>query len=740
MRGKKMKAILVLGLTLFLVIGLSIEFYSVQVMADSDFATELAVAIGVDPADLIAATFSVDEVAGAVVSGSVGFLAPIEGNTFVMISSGNAQPIEFYDGWVGTPTDTLGVINENPNGTGPSGEPACDIATLNLTLSVPEWANSLSFNFRFMSEEYPYWVGKDFNDFFSCLLDGKNIAFDTEDNIINVNNNFFDGTISTEGTVFNATTVLLTSKAPVTGGTTVELDFIVSDVSDEWLDSAVFLDNFRFGTKEIEAPTTEPTQEEYSLTVDVEGDGAVELSASGPYAFGETVELTAVPDAGWVFSGWSGDLSGSANPTSIIMDDNKNAIANFNIETTPVEDTTDPIAEAGTDQTAVTDSTVNFNAEGSSDNVGITKYEWDFGDGTTGVGVTTTHTYKEPGNYLVTLTVEDEAENTATDSCMITVEASEIAAEEVEREPRSLSTVAQVALVGTAAVAASAAAASSGSVGQTINSAVSKLPIPDWLKDFLQLYGEDVFETVDKTELAAMEEVPLISKGELASISISAVAMTIVFCFVEANGLPDFLNPSVLVAVIPYVLLAVLMENVVEVFAEAVCARVCRVYRQVKLWLYGFALFLVSSLLLRFPTGSPIITRYQSGQISERQKGLIILSKLLILLTLTFPFAGLYMLGFTILGDTGLLMTLMIVFYYSIPLKPIVGKVVFDYKKWASLLALVSTGALFFSFALNLLPHIVYLVAGVVSLVLVAFSLYLLSKSPSEITKPTSNV
>jgi len=99
----------------------------------------------------------------------------------------------------------------------------------------------------------------------------------------------------------------------------------------------------------------------------------------------------------------------------------------------------------------------------------------------------------------------------------------------------------------------------------------------------------------------------------------------------------------------------------------------------------------------------------------------------------------LYMLGFTILGDAGLLMTLMTVFYYFIPLKPIVGKVVFDYQKVVSLLALVATGILFFSFALNLLPHIVYLAAGVISVVLGVISLYLLSKSPSEITKPTSN-
>lgn len=1519
-----MKTVLGLGVALFLVIGLTTEFYATRVTADPDLASELAAAMGVNLADLVDATFSVDEQAGAVVSGTVGFLTPIEGDTFVMISSGTAQPMEFPDGWAGTPTDVLNVINGNPNGTGPSGELACDIATLNLTLNVPEWANSLSFNFQFMSDEYPKFLYEEYNDYFSCLLDGTNIAFDTENNIINVNNNFFNPYVSTEGTAFNATTVLLTSKAQVTGGTTVKLDFIVGDVADEILDSAVFLDNFHFSTEEIEDATTEPTgtgagyvvfeeahlpiytvrdnpayeateaysefadhlidngyivstinpgtaidsdvlapvdvlvicapqnsystaeidaietwvkgggrlllisewgslgavtstiasrfnvtlkldtirdtdenldptqdyrlyydganllshpitagvtrveiygsdgivsepageiplivtdldgtgtwddyspalgvsvmsafdggtagsgrlvvitdsniwdsacdkdndtvidfydsdnevlalntidwlapdineppvaffadspyssvntgenitfdasgsydpdglitsyfwdfddgtndtgetvihaygeegvynvtltvtdnkgenasaslikivsdvptpvhnldtgldyptiqaaidapetlaghtvfvdsgtyhetvdvtkpislvgedrgntvidgdgaltviavssdgvsisgftvtgshgeqgqggggivvfgvgnvqinnvvvcnseadwgvhlvpgshdvnitgtdiidnsrgglllnanqrvnvsgnsisnngeagisigssslntvsgnnisnnggvgvyldeshdntfhhnnfidnptqvsnqnsalgnlwddgsegnywsdysgtdsnsdgigdtayiidennrdnypvmptfQKEYTLTVTIVGSGSVTKNPDqASYVYNTSVTLTAIPDSNWTFSGWSGDMSGSANPITIIMNEDKSVTATFTrvntpphqpqlsvtsltvgnndnlavtvtgptpadpegdsvtytyrwfvdagtgefvddeaagrgdhtgnvvsaedtsvgdvwkVEVTPtdengatgpyavatwqvasdttkpladsgqdqtvdeensvtfsgsgswdndeivsyvwtftdvtpktltgmnptynftnpgvyvitlnvtdaegnwntdtctitVKDITPPIAEAGMNQTSATDSTVSFDAGGSSDNVGINKYEWDFGDGTTGTGKNVTHTYKEAGNYTVTLTVEDEAGNRITDSCIITVEMAS-ASEEVEREPRSLYSVALVAVFGSAVVVASSIAASSGTLGLAIHSAVSKLPIPDWLKDFLRLYGKDVFETVDRKKLAAMKKAPLISKGEMVSILISATTMTVVFCFIEANGLPRFLNPSVLVVIVPYVLLAVLMENVVEVFAEALCARICKVYRQVKLWLYGFTLFLISSLLFGFPTGSPIITRYQSGKISNRKKGLLITTKLLMLLTLALPFAGLYMLGFTILGDTGLLMTLMTVFYYCIPLKPIVGKAVFDYKKWLSVLALVSTGILFFGFALNLLPHIVYLVTGAVSLVLVTITLYLLSK------------
>jgi PKD repeat protein len=52
---------------------------------------------------------------------------------------------------------------------------------------------------------------------------------------------------------------------------------------------------------------------------------------------------------------------------------------------------------------------VEFDASGSSDDVGIFSYEWDFGDGTTGNGINLTHVYTAPGTYDVTLTVTDNA-------------------------------------------------------------------------------------------------------------------------------------------------------------------------------------------------------------------------------------------------------------------------------------------------------------------------------------------
>ena len=64
------------------------------------------------------------------------------------------------------------------------------------------------------------------------------------------------------------------------------------------------------------------------------------------------------------------------------------------IAQTNLVDALPPLAEAGTDQKVLFGTSVQFNASGSSDDLFILGYEWDFSVGTIGTGVTVSHQYE----------------------------------------------------------------------------------------------------------------------------------------------------------------------------------------------------------------------------------------------------------------------------------------------------------------------------------------------------------
>jgi len=66
---------------------------------------------------------------------------------------------------------------------------------------------------------------------------------------------------------------------------------------------------------------------------------------------------------------------------------------------------------------------INFNASQSRPAPGrtIRSFQWDFGDGTTGTGQTTSHAYANTGTFTVLLTVTDDAGRTAVATQSVTV-------------------------------------------------------------------------------------------------------------------------------------------------------------------------------------------------------------------------------------------------------------------------------------------------------------------------------
>jgi hypothetical protein len=67
-----------------------------------------------------------------------------------------------------------------------------------------------------------------------------------------------------------------------------------------------------------------------TLNVSTNGTGLVEVApAGGSYPVGTPVTLTATPAAGWIFSGWSGDATGTTNPLALTLKTNTVVTATF---------------------------------------------------------------------------------------------------------------------------------------------------------------------------------------------------------------------------------------------------------------------------------------------------------------------------------------------------------------------------------------------------------------------------
>jgi uncharacterized repeat protein (TIGR02543 family) len=70
----------------------------------------------------------------------------------------------------------------------------------------------------------------------------------------------------------------------------------------------------------------------YSLTVNIIGSGSVTKDPDqATYTSGTQVILTAIPTDGYEFIGWTGDLTGTANPSTIVINDNKTVTASFDV-------------------------------------------------------------------------------------------------------------------------------------------------------------------------------------------------------------------------------------------------------------------------------------------------------------------------------------------------------------------------------------------------------------------------
>ena len=182
-----------------------------------------------------------------------------------------------------------------PENPGIDYEPAkvYDYTEIRMSLLVPSNAKSFSFDFVFLTSEYPEYTCTNYNDTFIAWLTSQsykgNISFDGNHNTIQVNSAFFGAdpaamsgtgyevvsdscdwmgfgtprpgcTLPTVGNscTTGGTTGWLTTTSPATPGEMIDLTFSIFDEGDHILDSMVIIDYFRWEVTGSSGPCTDP--------------------------------------------------------------------------------------------------------------------------------------------------------------------------------------------------------------------------------------------------------------------------------------------------------------------------------------------------------------------------------------------------------------------------------------------------------------------------------------------------
>lgn len=225
---------------------------------DSQFrkgATALAKSMAANPKHVIRGRFSLIPPGGRPAALSTTRLAsfPRKGKSFPIFSTGDAR-----DAARKNKEDDLSRGNGGPFVRGTR-----DALIFRVDMRVPSGVNCLSFSFRFLTEEFPEYVGSDFNDAFIAevgdstwnatsnedptIIAPRNFALDPNQHLISVNaagDASVDST-SAKGTTYDGATGVLRASAPIEPGRRT-LYLSIFDQGDRQYDSSVFVDNLRF--------------------------------------------------------------------------------------------------------------------------------------------------------------------------------------------------------------------------------------------------------------------------------------------------------------------------------------------------------------------------------------------------------------------------------------------------------------------------------------------------------------
>ena len=175
-------------------------------------------------------------------------------------------PMSATPGWSGAPFDNCDGVNDCSGSLqgqwNLGGNEANDLMYFDFSVQTPGGTNGWELDFAYFSAEFPEYVNSTFNDIFAvwvespdytgnmcfvnnqpCTVTALDQAADTHGGVdvqtnAELNGTGFDGVGQTTG--------LFTLLGPATPNASLTLTFAIFDMGDSILDTAVFLDNWRW--------------------------------------------------------------------------------------------------------------------------------------------------------------------------------------------------------------------------------------------------------------------------------------------------------------------------------------------------------------------------------------------------------------------------------------------------------------------------------------------------------------
>jgi hypothetical protein len=153
-----------------------------------------------------------------------------------------------------------------------------------------------------------------------------------------------------------------------------------------------------------------------------------------------------------------------------------------------------------------------------------------------------------------------------------------------------------------------------------------------------------------------------------------------------------FIKSKQIIFYIPLVLVTTILVEFVTDAASKAVSRSLGVWSEYRLWYFGLASFIVTSLAFKAPFSSPKTICYHCAMFTERKRGLVCVTAVIIPLALSAPFYLLLIGGQTLIGNTGLFVCLTASLFDSLPIPKMAGKFIYDWNKkvWAALFEIAS--------------------------------------------------